>query len=174
MRKVTLSMKAQEQYEIIKRLAECHITKEYAAIKLSCTRRHINRLLEKYNTKGKAGFIHGNTGRKPAHTLSEQQKKDIISIYNNKYWDTNFTHCCELLEKHDGIKISPSCLRQILYHEFILSPCATRRTKKQMNKLLRDMHKQAKTQKEKSLSNPVSSKSKMLIPDDLGVLTLAK
>lgn len=151
MRKVTLSMKAQEQYKIIKRLAECHITKEYAAIRIGCTRRHINRLLEKYNTKGKAGFIHGNIGRKPAHTLSEQQRKDIISTYNNKYWDTNFTHCCELLEKHDGIKISPSCLRKILYHEFILSPCATRRTKKQMNKLLRDMHKMAKTQKEKKL-----------------------
>lgn len=151
MRKVTLSMKAQEQYDIIKRLAEHHISKDYAAVKIGCTKRHINRLLIKYKTEGKAGFVHGNTGRKPTHTLSEFQKKDIISIYTNKYWDTNFTHCCELMEKHDGIKISPSCLRQILYREFILSPRATRRTKKQMNKLLRDMHKLSKTQKEKKL-----------------------
>lgn len=151
MRKVTLKMKAQNQYEIIKRLAEGHVSKEYAAIKIGCTKRHINRLLVKYNTVGKAGFIHGNTGRKPAHALTEQHKKDIITIYNNKYWDTNFTHCCELLEKYDGIKISPSCLRNILYKEFILSPRASRRTRKQMNKLLRDMHKVAKTQKEKQL-----------------------
>lgn len=74
---------------------------------------------------------------------------NINTIYNNKYWDANFTHCCELLEKYDGIYISPSCLRNILYQEFILSPRATKRTKKQMNKLLRDMHKEAKTQKEK-------------------------
>ncbi|WFR59829.1 hypothetical protein QA584_12315 [Anaerocolumna sp. AGMB13025] len=104
MRKVTLSMKAQEQYDIIKRLAEHHISKDYAAVKIGCTRRHINRLLIKYKTEGKAGFVHGNTGRKPTHTLSEFQKKDIISIYNNKYWDTNFTHCCELMKKHDGLK----------------------------------------------------------------------
>ena len=151
MRKVTLSMKAQEQYEIIKRLVENHISKDYAAVKIGCTRRHINRLLNKYIVKGKSGFVHGNTGRKPVHSLSEQQQKNILTIYNNKYWDTNFTHCCELLEKHDGIKVSPSCLRKILYHEFILSPRATRRTKKQMNKLLRDLHKEAKTQKEKKL-----------------------
>jgi len=151
MRKVTLSMKAQDQYEVIKRLADGHITKAGAAVRIGCTTRHINRLLKKYQQEGKAGFIHGNTDRKPAHALSNQQKMDIISIYNNKYWDTNFTHCCELLEKHDGIKISPSCLRQILYNEFILSPRATKRTRKQMNKLLRDMQKDAKTKKEKDL-----------------------
>ena len=151
MRKVTLSMKAQDQYEIIKRLAEGHISKNYASVKIGCTKRHINRLLKKYTSEGKIGFVHGNTGRKPAHALSDSQKQDIVSIYNNKYWDTNFTHCCELLEKHDGIKISPSCLRQILRHEFILSPRATRRTKKMMNKLLRDMHKQTTKTKEKKL-----------------------
>ena len=151
MRKVTLSMKAQEQYEIIKRLVENHISKDYAAIKIGCTRRTINRLIKKYNLEGKAGFIHGNAGRKPVHSLSEKQKQDIVSIYNNKYWNTNFTHCCELLEKHDHIKISPSCLRKILYHEFILSPRATKRTKKQMNKLLRDMHKEEKNKKIKKL-----------------------
>lgn len=151
MRKVTLSMKAQEQYEIIKRLTEGHISKDYAAIRIGCTKRHISRLLKKYTEEGKAGFVHGNTGRKPLHSLSNQQKADIVTIYNNKYWDTNFTHCCELLEIHDGIKISPSCLRKILYHEFILSPRATRSTRKLMNKLLKDMHKEAKTGKEKKL-----------------------
>jgi len=149
MKKVTLSMKAQEQYEIIKRLAEGHITKKYAEIKIGCSRRHINRLLIKYNVLGKAGFIHGNTGRLPVHAFSDQKKKEIVTIYNNKYWDANFTHCCELLEKHDSIKVSPSTLRKILHEEFILSPRATKRTKRQMNKILRDMHKAAKTQKAK-------------------------
>jgi len=151
MRKVTLSMKAQEQYDIIKRLAEGHITRNYAAVKIGCTGRHVNRLLKKYNTEGKEGFVHGNSGRKPAHALSDQQKLNIITLYNNKYWDANFTHCCELLHKHDEIEISPSCLRKILFNEFILSPRATRQTRKQMNKILRDLHKEAKTEKEKAL-----------------------
>lgn len=149
MRKVTLSMKSQEQYEVIKKVSEGHVSKKYAAIKIGCTLRHVNRLLKKYTESGKAGFVHGNTGRKPSHSLSEQQKADILTIYNTKYWDTNFTHCCELLERHDNIKISPSSLRKILHTEFILSPHATKRTRKQMRKLLKDMHKQAKSKKEK-------------------------
>ena len=150
MRKVNLSMKAQEKYDIIKRLAEGHITKPYAAVKIGCTPRHVNRLLKKYHQEGKAGFIHGNTGRKPSHALSDLQKQEIITLYNNKYWDTNFVHCCELLLKHDNIRISPSCLRNILTEEFILSPRATRRTKKKMNKLLRQMHKNTSSKKEKA------------------------
>ena len=151
MRKVLLSMEAQEKYEIIKRLSEGHITKATAAVKIGCTVRHIGRLLTTYRQEGKSGFLHGNTGRKPAHALTDQQKAAIVTLYNNKYWDANFTHCCELLEIHDSICISPSCLRQILYNEFILSPKATRRTRKHMNKLLRDMHETAKTKKEKDL-----------------------
>lgn len=45
MRKVTLSMKAQEKCNTIKRLAEGHITKSCAAVKIGCTTRHVNRLL---------------------------------------------------------------------------------------------------------------------------------
>lgn len=144
-------MKAQEKFEIIKRVADGHITKNTAAVKIGCTVRHVNRLLITYRTKGKAGFLHGNTGRKPAHSFSEELKQEIVSLYNRKYWDTNFTHCCELLERIHSIRISPSSLRKILYNEFVLSPRANRRTRKQMNKLLRDMHKAAKTKKEKAL-----------------------
>jgi len=151
MRKVQLTMGAQEKYEIIKRLAENHISKNTAALKIGCTVRHINRLLIIYRQKGKEGFLHGNTGRLPVHALTDQQKAEIITLYNNKYWDTNFIHCCELLEANDSLRISPSTLRKILYHEFILSPKATRRTRRHMNKLLKDMHKAAKTEKEKAI-----------------------
>ena len=149
MRKVTLSMKANEQYEVIKRLQEGHITPKTASVKLGCTARHIRRLRTLYETQGKAGFVHGNTGRKPAHALSDQQKAQIVTLYNNKYWDSNFTHCCELLQQHDGIRLSPSCLRKLLLDEFVLSPRATKNTRKQINKQLRQMQKDAKTKKEK-------------------------
>ena len=151
MRKVTLSLNAQEKYEIIKNLVERTGNKERAAVKLGCSLRHVNRLIKKYRLEGKAAFVHGNTHRKPAHTLSDDQKTDLITLYNNKYWDANFTHCCELLEKNDGITVSPSTLRKVLYQEFILSPRATRRTKKHMNRILRELHKKAKTKQEAKL-----------------------
>lgn len=151
MRKVVLSMKAQEKYDVIKRLAEGHISIKTAAVKIGCTERHVRRLLNTYHAKGKAAFVHGNTGRKPVHAFSEPLKREIVSLYNNKYWDTNFTHCCELLRRNDSIQISPSSLRKLLYNEFVLSPRANRRTRKQMNKLLRDLHKSAKTQTQKAM-----------------------
>jgi len=77
MRKVQLTMGAQEKYEIIKRLAENHISKNTAALKIGCTVRHINRLLIIYRQKGKEGFLHGNTGRLPVHALTDQQKAEI-------------------------------------------------------------------------------------------------
>lgn len=150
MRKVTLNLNAQEKYEIIKKLVDEHGNKKTAAIKIGCSLRHINRMIRNYQCNGKAAFIHGNTGRKPVHTLTADQKALIITLYNNKYWDTNFTHCCELFERHDSIKISPSTLRKILYDEFILSPRATRKTRKHMNQLLKQLHKEAKSKKKKA------------------------
>ena len=149
MRKVTLSMKAQEKYNTIKRLAEGHISKSYAAVKIGCTKRHINRLLNRYRSEGKQAFLHGNTGRKPAHALSDHQKQEIITLYCNKYWDANFTHACELLRKNDDISISPSCLRTILAQEAILSPRATRRTRKLLLKKLEDRLDHSASKKEK-------------------------
>lgn len=100
MRKVHLSMKAQQKYDIIKKLAGGHITKSYASVKIGCTPRHINRLLKKYQAHGKAAFLHGNTGRKPAHALSQQQKLEIISLYNNKYCVQNLSKKSDYPLKH--------------------------------------------------------------------------
>jgi len=149
MRKVSLSMNEQQKYEIIKSLVDHHGNKKRAAVKLGCTIRHVNRLIKKYNTLGKAAFIHGNKGRKPVHTISEAKKAEIITIYNNKYWDATFSYACELLAKNDDINVSPSTLTKILYDEYILSPRSTKATKKRMAKKLRDIQKSATTKKEK-------------------------
>lgn len=46
MRKVVLSMKAQEKYETIRRLAEGRISKETAAVKIGCTLRHFGEMIQ--------------------------------------------------------------------------------------------------------------------------------
>ena len=90
MKKVELNMNAQEKYEIIQEAARSG-NKLRASLKMGCTLRHVNRLLKKYRQDGKAAFLHGNTGRQPAHTLPASQKTAIIVLYNNKYWDTQET-----------------------------------------------------------------------------------
>ena len=87
-------MDAQEKYEIIKILVKKDGNKKRATLKIGSSLLHINRLIKKYEKEGKSAFVHGNTGLKPSHTLSEEQKATIITLYNNKYWDANFTHAC--------------------------------------------------------------------------------
>ncbi len=148
LKKVSLTMNEQQKYDVIKSLVDHHGNKKRAAILLGCSERHINRLIKKYNQEGKAGFIHGNKGRKPFHAISPELKTTIITLYNNKYWDATFSYACELMAKHDSISISPTALANILYSERILSPRTTKSTKKRLIRVLRAQQKKNSSKKE--------------------------
>lgn len=142
-------MDEQKKYEVIKGLADHpNQNKERAALKLGCTVRHINRMLAGYHLSGKEYFIHGNKGRKPIRTISDDIKLSVIDLYRKKYYDANFTHYTELLEKNEDISISASSVSKILESEYILSPKVTRTKQKRIKKHLKELKKAAKTQKE--------------------------
>ena len=97
-RKVELSMDEQKKYEVIKSLADHPApNKQRAALTLGCTVRHINRMLKGYKEHGKAYFIHGNRGRKPANTIPNETRNLVVDLYRNKYYDANFEHFTCLL-----------------------------------------------------------------------------
>ena len=139
MKRIDLRMNEQHKYEVIKSLVDHNGNKKAAALKIGCTVRTINRMFQKYNTYGKAAFIHGNRGRQPAHTISDELAADIINLYNNKYYDATFSYACELLAEHDGIHISPSALTNLMYKNFITSPRTTKVVRKRMAKQLREL-----------------------------------
>ena len=148
-RKVILSMDEQKKYEVIKGLADHPgSSKERAALTLGCTVRHVNRMLAGYKLSGKEYFVHGNKGRKPASTIKDDTKVVVIELYKKKYYNANFTHYTELLEKYEEISISTSSVAKILESEYILSPKVSRAKQKRMKKQLNEMKKAAKTQKE--------------------------
>ena len=146
-RKVTLNMTEQQKYNIIKQLVDTNGNKKTAALKLDCTSRHINRMINGYQLEGKSFFIHGNRNRKPTHTIPDKTKSAIVDLYKTKYYDANFTHYSELLAKHECIIVSPSTLRTVLMDEAILSPRARRSTKKKLKKQLKEKLKNAKSLK---------------------------
>ncbi len=147
MRKVHLRMNEFEKYSVIKKLVDSNGNKKRAAIKLNCTVRTINRLIIKYKKYGKEGFIHGNRGSLPANTFDPETKARIIDLYVSDYTDTNLVHFSEIIEKDLEVSISDTTLNNWLKKEFILSPKATRKTKKNMNKLLKQKLDKAKTAK---------------------------
>ena len=91
-RKVYLKMNEELKYKVIKKLIDSNGNKQRAAIELGCTVRHINRMIKGYKEKGKAFFIHGNRGKKPAHTIDNSVKQDIVDLYKTKYEGSNLTH----------------------------------------------------------------------------------
>lgn len=141
-------MNEQQKYEVIKSLVDHNGNKKAAALKLGCTQRTINRMIIKYKELGKEAFLHGNRGRKPKHSISDELAADILTLYNNKYYDATFSYACELLAEHDGIRISPSALTNIMYKNFIPSPRTTKSMRKRLTKELRQRQKDTKSKKD--------------------------
>ena len=136
MRRVELNMTEEFKYDVIKKLVETNGNKNTAALKLGCTRRTINRLIKGYKQEGKAFFVHGNKGRTPANAVPTEVENEILTLYDNKYYDSNFTHFAEKLEKTEGISVSKTYLRELFLKEHILSPMATRKTRKWLKEQL--------------------------------------
>ena len=134
MRKVDLRMKEQQKYDVIKDLVDHNGNKNRASKKLGLSRRQIDRLINIYKEKGKSGFVHGNRLRKPSHTLDKSISESIITLYKNKYYDFNFSHFKEYLEKDENIIVSYKFIYNTLYKEGILSPKARKKTKRKFAK----------------------------------------
>lgn len=134
MRKVELRMNEQLKYELIKEYVDHGGNKNKIALKLSITRRQVDRLIIKYKEKGKSAFVHGNRARKPISTLDKSISEDIILLYKNKYQGWNFTHFKEFLEEQENIKVSYKFIYNVLTKEGILSPKARKKTKRDYTK----------------------------------------
>ncbi|MGL4383019.1 MAG: ISNCY family transposase [Bacilli bacterium] len=131
MRKVVLSMKEHNTYEIIINLVEKQGDKKRVALKIGCTIRSVNRYIIQYKEHGKEAFSHKNKGLKPSITLPSELKSNFLSLYDGKYQNANFKHFNKLLKERENVSISYSALYNLLSIEnLILSPKAERRTRK--------------------------------------------
>lgn len=130
MRKVELNMKELNKYQIIKNLVDNNGNKNRAAVKLGLSVRQINRLIKVYKEQGKEGFSHKNKGKKPANNIPAEIKERIISLVKTKYYDANWTHLVELLERFDNIKLSYYALHNLLINYNIISPKCHKNTRK--------------------------------------------
>ena len=117
-------------------------------VSLKRSKRTIQRYIAGYKAEGKAYFRHKNHDNKPAHTISQEVKDQIIQLYNTHYYDANFKHFRELLATHhpDVPKVSLSTIRNIFKEVEILSPKARKATIKKLKK--KDKETKENTQQE--------------------------
>lgn len=149
MRKVVLTLKEKQKYDVIKKLVETNGNKERARIKLGLKSiRQINRLIAGYKEYGKEFFIHGNRGRKPKHAISIELKDTIETLYQSKYFDCTYTQFTEYLADREHIFLSVAEVGQILREKYILSPRTRKATRKNLKKKLITQKQNDKSKKE--------------------------
>ncbi len=149
MRKVELTLKENQKYQIIKKLVETGANKDRAKIKLGLkSTKQINRLIAGYNEFGKEFFVHGNRGRKPKHALTDEFKDEIETLYTSKYFDCTYTQFTEYLAERENIFLSIQEVGHILRERYILSPKSRKITKKNIKKKLISEKEKTKSKKE--------------------------
>lgn len=74
MKKNKMSEKEKKMYKVLEAFSKGKKTRKQVEEELNISYRHVNRLIIKYNTLGKDGFIHGNKGKQPVNTLVKKKK----------------------------------------------------------------------------------------------------
>ncbi len=121
--KITLSQKQLKTFKVINSFIDKSITRQQAAELLGLSTRQITRLKKGVLSSGAHSLIHKNTGRKPAHAVSDETKEAVLKIYSRlELSGVNFLHFKDILLADFGISLSYSALSSILKKQALKAP----------------------------------------------------
>jgi len=130
MKKISLTQKQLNTYNIVTKANEGLISVNEAASALGLSTRQIKRLKKKIKEEGAAALVHKNTLIEPPNKTSKEMEEKILSLKKSDiYENCNFNHFRELLAEHHEIEISYSTLYELLTSNGIKSPETRRRFK---------------------------------------------
>src|SRR5216683_5837817 len=124
---ITLNTQEQKRVMVLNRLLVGQLTAAEAAVLLSLSERQVRRLFAAYQKEGAAALAHGNRGRKPVQSISEEVRRQVIELATTTYAGCNYQHLRDLLAERDGIELSRTSVRRILLAAGIASPRKQRR-----------------------------------------------
>ena len=115
-RYITLSQRQLKRLQVLNAYIDKRIDRKRAAELLSISERQVSRLKKGLVAKGEVSLIHKNTGKKPAHALSDEIKEMVLKIYRKpQHKGINFTHFQEVLAaKPYEVSISYTALANLL------------------------------------------------------------
>lgn len=120
----------ERRIEVLNRVLAGLLTGAEAAPLLGVSERQTRRLLAAYRAQGARGIVHGNRGRHPAHSVSEDVRDKVRALATGLYAGVNHTHLAELLAEREGILLPRSTLSDLLREAGIRSPRPQRRRSK--------------------------------------------
>ena len=105
-------------------------TVKQVANALGLSERRVKQIKKEVKENGVKSIQHGNRGRKPKNTISNETKKKILELRNSYQYElSNFKHFQEILKERENIDISYSALYNILHNAGIKSPKKHRKSK---------------------------------------------
>lgn len=143
MRKIILMDNELLKYQVIHALRTGKRTdKHKAAQELALSVRQVNRLILIDKQLGKAGFVHGNRGRRPKTAYPLELQLDVIKTYKEEFvfekHAFNLTHFTECYNQSHGTQLSTHTVWNWAYKHDVLSPKARRQTKKNKAKEIKN------------------------------------
>ena len=125
-----LKQKDLKRATLIEACIKGQCTVKQVATALGLSERRVKQIKKEVKENGVKSIQHGNRGRKPKNTISEETRKRILELRNSyEYEISNFKHFQELLKERENIDISYSALYNILRNAGIKSPKKHRKTK---------------------------------------------
>jgi transposase len=108
---VYLSFEEQRRLDIANQVIQGQISIEKAALLLNKSERQTRRIVKAVEMKGVIGVKHGNTGKPPVNKTDDANKRLILDLLREKYFDFNLTHFIEHIEKKHQLKVGHETLR---------------------------------------------------------------
>ena len=125
-----LKQKDLKRATLIEACIKGQCTVKQVATALGLSERRVKQIKKEVKEKGVKSIQHGNRGRKPKNTISDETRKRILELRSSyEYEISNFKHFQELLKERENIDISYSALYHILRNAGIKSPKRHRKTK---------------------------------------------
>ena len=129
-----MSIQESRRVFVFEKLLEGKMTNREAALAVGCSVRQIQRNKKKMARNGPGALIHGNTGRKPAHTLDDEIRDHVAERAGNEYRGTSCRHMAELLLEKEGLSISAKTISRILKERNMDNPCSHKAPKKRLRR----------------------------------------
>lgn len=125
-----LKQKDLKRATLIEACIKGQCTVKQVADALGLSERRVKQIKKEVKENGVKSIQHGNRGRKPKNTISDETRKRILELRSSyEYEISNFTHFQELLKERENIDISYSALYNILRNAGIKSPKKHRKAK---------------------------------------------
>lgn len=125
-----LKQKDVKRATLIEACIKGQCTIKQVATALGISERRVKQIKKEVKENGIKSIQHGNRGRKPKNTISDETKNKILELrHSYEYEISNFKHFQELLGERENINISYSALYKILRQAGIKSPKKHRKTK---------------------------------------------